>query len=98
MSTASLRCMVVFVAMYSLGLSKNWLDGMEKIIQSMQTHGLRKSPVSATQWALLGDTILPPVPGIHTCLATYDRLAASSKNHRGSDRRMLANAALECNR
>ncbi len=72
------------------------MDGQEKVIQSMQAHGFWKSPIRATQGALLGDTILTPVPRVSACLTAYDRLTASCENHRGGDGGMLANGALEC--
>ena len=63
----------------------------------MQTHGFGERPVNTTQWALLRDAILPPIPRVNTDLATHDRFATSSENHRGDDRGKLANATLECN-
>ena len=78
-----------------LRITKQWGNGHEKVLKSMQAHGFRKSSVGATQWAFLGDAIFASIPLVHTSLTTYYTFATPCKYYRWADGGMLAYVAFE---
>lgn len=88
--------LIVMMSLWSLWIRHKRLDGLKKVIQLMHSHCFGKSPVCATERALLLNSILTPIPGIHTFLAANHWLTASTKDNRRVDGGILAYDTFKC--